>query len=619
MLNLKNQFIFPPIKTGYSDGNGNITEKHLNFYKRRAKYLGAIIPEPLYMDKGLRELPTQIGIDNDDKIEGLKKLSDIAHSTDTKLIAHLNHPGRMANPKIPGNYFLSVSDIACENGGAKPKKMDINDIQNVKQLFVDSSIRAEKSGFDAIELQFGHGYLVAQFISPQLNNRDDQYGGSFDNRIRFALDILDAVKNAVQLPIIVRLSADEMIPNGIKIDEMLQFSKILEDKGADAIHISAGTVCSTPPWFFQHMFIPKRKTWEFAQKIRKEINIPVIGVGRINTFEDIENLKQNYNIDYYSVGRALVADPDFIGKYLGEIKGRAKPCMACSEGCLGGVRAGKGLGCVVNPYVGNDYETIPKAEISKNIAIVGGGISGMQAAILLNDKGHKTIIFEKDKLGGQFNLAYLPPKKDTLKKIVDYYIEEVKERNIEIKNQEAKKNDIINGNFDAVVIASGAKPAIPPIQGLKKYFWAEVLLDENLPAKKRVVVIGGGLIGIEIAHKLIQKENEVYIVEMLEEIARGMEMIEAKITLKNLRDYGVKIYNNTTVTAIDNDVVHIKGDFNEEILNVDHIIIATGMKSYKPLADLIKNDLPVYEIGDAKQVGKAQEAISSAYELAKNI
>jgi len=314
MIGLKNNFIFAPIKTGYSDKTGVITEKHLIFYEARSKFIGAVTPEPLYIARGLRELPTQIGIDCDDKIEGLKKLTDAIHQFDTKVIAHLNHPGRMANPGIPENYFLSSTDKACEMGGAIPKQMDKDDIQQAISLFSKATIRAEKAGFDIIELQFGHGYLVAQFLSPKVNNRTDGYGGSFENRIKLSLQILDAVKSATDLPIIVRISGDEMIPDGIKLEEMIKFSKILKEKSVEAVHVSAGTVCNIPPWYFQHMFVPKGKTWEFARKIKQEANIPTIYVGQINSEDDVKNLTDNFKADYIAIGRALIADPDFVGK-----------------------------------------------------------------------------------------------------------------------------------------------------------------------------------------------------------------------------------------------------------------------------------------------------------------
>ena len=617
MLNLKNNFIFAPIKTGYSNQSGVITDRHLDFYKARSEFIGAVTPEPLYLDKGLREIPTQIGINSDDKIEGLKKLTDTIHQFDTKVIAHLNHPGRMANPNIPGNYFISSTGQACENGGAIPRQMDSGDIKHVLGLFASAATRAEKAGFDIIELQFGHGYLAAQFISPKVNNRTDDYGGSFENRIRFPLKILDSVKSVTNLPVIVRISGDEMIPDGIKIEEMIEFSKILKDKSVEAIHVSAGTVCSTPPWFFQHMFVPKGKTWELADKIKESVDIPVIYVGQINEFKDVDKILNDYKGDFVAIGRPLLADPDFAGKYFGLIKGNLRSCLACSEGCLGGVRSGNGLGCSVNPLVGREKEVIGKASVIKNVVVVGGGLAGMQAAVSLHQRGHKVTLFEKDKLGGQFLLAPLPPHKDSLIKIVDYLKKEINDRNITTLNKEATYNDL--SNFDEIVLATGSKPTVPPIEGLKKYYWAEVLENHNLPENKRVLVVGGGLIGTEIAVKLLSKGNKVFIVEMMGEIARGMEMLEQKLTLKALQHENVNIFLNTTIQKICDNKVQIEGpDYKQTIEDIDVIVLAAGMKSYNPFEN-IRTDKPVHIIGDASKIGKAKDAIYDAYETAREI
>ncbi len=411
MLQLKNNFIFAPIKLGYSDKTGVVKQKHIDFYKRVSEYLGAVIPEPFYMDKALRELPTQMGIDSDDKILGLQKLTSKIHESNTKVIAHLNHPGRMANPKIPGNIFLSSTDKPCENGGAIPERITRQEMQNIISLFVKSAIRAQKTNFDIIELQFGHGYLIAQFISPKVNDRTDEYGGNFENRIKFPLQILDAVKSAVDLPIIIRISGDEIIPDGIKLPEMIKLSGILKEKSVEAIHVSAGTVCNTPPWFFQHMFVPKGKTWEFAKKIKEHAKIHTIFVGQINTREDIEELTNKFNADYIAIGRALIADTDFIGKCLNKVAGNIRPCLACAEGCLGGVKSGQGLQCLVNPQIGKEIDIFNVAENSKNYAVVGGGLAGMEAALTLKKRGHNVDLYEKNELGGQFNLAPLTHKR----------------------------------------------------------------------------------------------------------------------------------------------------------------------------------------------------------------
>lgn len=617
MLRLKNPFIFAPIKTGYSRRGGFITERHLAFYKKRAPYLGAVIPEPFYLDRGLRELPTQLGIDHDNKIVGLKKLTALVHRSRTKAIVHLNHPGRMANPKLAGNYFISSTHRGCENGGATPKKMDKEDMKKVVDQFVKGSIRAEKAGFDIIELQFGHGYLLAQFLSPFVNDRADEFGGSFENRIRFPLEILESVKDSVNLPIIVRISADEMIPDGLKLPEMIELSKVLEQKGVEAIHVSAGTACSTPPWFFQHMFVPKGKTWDLAEGIKKKIDIPVIFVGQINSREDIEKLKKDYSADYIAIGRALVADPDFVGKYLAEIEGPIRPCLACVEGCLGGVKSGKGLQCLVNPEAGREKETLKPAKQHKKYAVVGGGLAGMQAAITLTERGHDVILYEKDVLGGQFNLAPLTPYKKSMARLVPYFIQELKNHEVDIHFQEATEADLISG-YNGVILATGSKPAVPSIPGLDKFYWAEILREENLPENKKVLIIGGGLIGVDIATALILRKNKVIIVKRSTDFGEDMEMIAKTLSLKMMIEKGTVFSDFTHIKKIDGRTVYAeRGGGETRFDNIDIIVVSTSMTSFNPLEKKLAGKVPVYVIGDARKVGNAQDAIREGYETAK--
>ncbi len=619
MLQLKNNLIMAPVKTGYSDGTGVVTDRHIEFYKQRSKYLGAIIPEPLYLDAGLRELPTQMGIDNDNKIEGLKQLTDTIHKYNTKVIAHLNHPGRMANPKIPGNYFLSSSAQPCEAGGPTPKQMDKNDISNVIQLFVDAAIRAEKSGFDFIELQFGHGYLISQFISEKVNTRTDVYGGSFENRIKLSVDVLKAVKNATKIPVIIRISGDEMIPDGIKIDEMVAFSKVLKQIGIAAIHVSAGTICSTPPWYFQHMFVPKGKTWELASTIKSNIDLPVIFVGQVNTKEDVEILSIKYKADYIAIGRALVADPDFAGIVTNNINRAYRPCMDCSQGCLGGVKAGKGLQCLVNPTVGIAKPEINKSGNSKKIAVVGGGLAGMEAALVLDLRGHKVDIFEKGELGGQFKYAHMTPKKQSMVRLIPYLTEELKASNINVIKNTATENQLAE-NYDEIVIATGSVSNIPQIEGLKDFYWAEILNKGNLPQNKKVLIIGGGLIGIDIATSLVANNNSVVIVKRTDDFGGNMEMIAKKLSLKMLHEHNTVFSNHTHIKKIEGRTVYADKNGEQVVFdNIDIIVVSAGMKSYNPLFDELKNKKPTHLIGDANHVGDAQDAIKDAYLTAINI
>jgi 2,4-dienoyl-CoA reductase (NADPH2) len=616
MLQLRNEFVMPPLKLGYTDGDGKVNRRHLDFYAQRSKHAGAVALEPLYLEKGLRELPTQLGIDSDDKLEGLKELNDVIHRNGSKTIAHLNHPGRMANPKIPGNYFWSSTSDACENGGATPVAMNRQMMNEVIALFTDTAQRAENAGFDFVEVQFGHGYLMAQFLSPAVNNRTDEYNGSLENRARFPLEILQAVKKAVAIPVIARMSGEEMMPGGFGLDEMRRFARMIEANGAAALHVTAGSACSTPPWFFQHMFIPKGKTWQLASEIKKEVSIPVIYVGQINTFDDIEVLKKEHRAEYIAVGRALVADPDFIGKYLNEVKGNVRPCLACSEGCLGNVKQGKGLGCVVNPTVNTNLGQAQKAIHKKRIGIVGGGLAGMQAAVTFSERGHNVTLYEKSELGGQFNLAFLPPKKSSLKRIVDYYKNEIERLQVQVIHEEATRDKLEKARFDEVIMATGAVPVVPPIEGLSEFYWTEFLQDNQLPENQNVLIIGGGLIGIEMASKLVDGHNKVIIVEMLDEVARGMEMLEKNLTLKKLKENQVEIYTGHKASKVEgsNVILVNKNQETRTITDVAKIIISTGMKSYIPFE---KNGLPgFHKIGDALQPRKAEDAIREGYSIA---
>jgi 2,4-dienoyl-CoA reductase-like NADH-dependent reductase (Old Yellow Enzyme family)/thioredoxin reductase len=618
MLQLRNEFIMAPVKLGYSDGTGAVTERHMSFYSKRSKYIGAVTIEPFYMDPGLREIPTQLGIDNDDKLEGLRRLVNSIHANGAKVIAHLNHPGRMANPKIPGNYFWSSTDRACENGGAIPEKMNRDRMEKVIDLFVESAKRAVVAGFDIIEIQLGHGYLLAQFLSPAVNDRKDEYGGSFEGRKKFALDVIQAVQRSVSLPVIARISGDEMISKGYHIDEMIKFTRVLETNGIDAIHVTAGTVCSTPPWFFQHMFIPKGKTWEMADAIREVTELPVIYVGRINTKEDIDSLLIKSKAAYLAVGRSLIADPDFVGKYFGKVNGQIRPCLACAEGCLGGVKSGQGLQCLVNPEVGQESSFLKAAEQIRRFAVVGGGLAGMEAAMTLRKRGHTVDLYEKDKLGGQFNLAPLTPHKKSMEPLVPYLVGELKNMDVKVFFKEVTNSDTLAA-YDGVLVATGSRPSVPKIPGLEKFYWADILFEENLPANKRVLIIGGGLIGVDIATALIPLNNQIIIVKRTTDFGEDMEMIAKNLSLKIMKEKKTIFSDHTFIKKVDGSTVYAeRNDRDIQFENIDIIVVSTGMKPYNPLADILINKL-VYVIGDARKTGNAQDAIRDGYDTAKSL
>ena len=615
----RNSFLMSAVKTGYGDSEGNISERHLAFWDKRSKYVAAVIFEPFFIDKKVRELPTQIGIDNNDKIEGHKRLVETVHKNGANAVAHLNHPGRMANPKLLGNIYVSASDIQCQNGGQKPKALSIDEIKNVQQQYIDAALRAEKAGYDLIELQFGLGYLIAQFLSPLTNKRNDEYGGSFENRLRFGIEILRGIKSNVKLPVIVRISGDEKFTGGLTIEDSIQIVKILENENADAIHVTSGNVCESAAWYYQHNFIPKGVTWQLAKRIKGNTSLPVIGVGQVTEPTDIAAIINDQKADFIAIGRALIADPDFVGKYLQLVDGRIRPCSSCLTGCLGRIKAGKGLQCEINPEVGRELEPLVHADEIKNYAVVGGGMAGMEAAITLRQRGHNVTLFEKEELGGQFNFAPLPSQKGSLQKQIDYLKHELED--IPVIKKEAMAEDLI-GKYDGVILATGSKPFIPQIDGLKEYKWAEILCETNVPKNKNVLIIGGGLIGIEIANTLTDHGNKVIIVELLDDIGRDMEMVSRKLNLMKLQKNDVPIYTNTKVVRTESSAAFLQKQNEKQEIRIEDIdiyVVAAGMYPEKELLGKLENKIPVYIVGDADNVGDVVSAIQSAYFTCKEL
>ncbi|WP_181685194.1 oxidoreductase [Halorhabdus salina] len=621
---LDNEFVMAPVKTGYGDAEGRVTDRIRDFYARRADHVGAITPEPLALDPSLRELPNQLRIDTDEAIPSLSTLTKTIHDGDAAAIAHLNHPGRMANPEIEGNVHHSASATSCERTGVTPERMDDDDIETAIDLFADAADRAERAGFDAIELQFGHGYLVAQFLSPAVNDRTDAYGGSQQARARFGLEVFAAVQAATDLPILVRLTADDGVEGGIDFETAQWLAGELEAHGVDTVHVTVGTICAKPPDFFQHMYAEKGRPWAYAGDLRDDLDVPVMAVGRINEFEDIETIREEDLADLIAVGRPLVADPDFVGKYLGVVEGPSRPCMACNDGCLGGVKSGEGLGCVINPAVGReaDLRIEPAAE-TRAFAAVGGGPAGLSAAETLADRGHDVTLFEPDELGGQFHYAPFPPGKEPLRKGIEYFRERLEAIDlVEIRREPAAPADL--ADFDGAIVATGSEPMEPPIDGLDSVEpdGVEILDPERLPIEERVMVIGGGYVGLEAADALAAADNDVIVVELQSNLGGDMIDLEKGPLLERLgADDRVEINRETDLERVEDGRAVATRD-GETIYweAIDRYVLATGVSSDDQFAEAASDlDVPLYRVGDAETVGKAQDAIASGFEVARTL
>ncbi len=620
-----NRLLMAPVKTGFGTPEGKVSYRHEAYYRRRAEGgVGAIIVEPCYVDPLGKEHPKQLGISDYEHLEGLQRLASAIHEGGALAVAHLNHAGRAANPKATGLIPEAPSEVPCLMTGATPVAMTEERVEMVALEFAGAARRAAESGFDAVEVQFGLGYLIAQFLSPRTNLRSDLYGGSREHRYRFAAAVLSGIDQEIggRLPVIARISASEQTPDGMELSDAIDLARFLQERGVAALHVASGSICDSPPWYYQHMRLPLGKNLEWAGMIKKEIEMPVIAVGRLGNPKDIRMALNDGMVDAVALGRPLVADPDLPLKMQENRDDEVVQCGACLQGCLARVKSGKGLGCIVNPDVGLEADQRRTPERQKTIVVVGAGPGGMQAALSADRLGHKTILFEKDELGGQFDLSWRPPGKAMMKRPLDSLLHLVTESGVDIRtSRTATVADIIAENPDVVIIATGATPIIPSIPGLTHPLTGEDVLTERGDVGKRVLIIGGGMVGLETAEFLSHKKHQVTVVELLDEVARDMLDITRKLTLKYLTEAGVRIMTNTEVTRLDGkQVFAITGEKETLLAEFDSVVVAVGTRSVNELeVRLQEKDIEVKVIGDAKAPRQIHDAVTEGFEAVTSL
>ena len=625
---LSNRLILAPVKTGYGSPGGEVTQRFVDFYVRRARGgVGLIIPEPMYIHPSGKELPNQIGIHNDALIDGLRRLTDAIHEAGGRVAAHLNHAGRMANRAATGLPLVSSSVVACPRTGHLPEALTGGAIASFVDLYRRAARRAQRAGCDAIELQFGHGYLIAQFLSLLVNRRTDEYGGTLENRMRFGLEVLAAVRAEVgpDLPIICRLSAKEYVPQGLTLEESREIAAALERGGAQALHVSGGTACESPAWYFQHSALPERDFLEDAKTLKTAVNIPVIAVGRLGTPDNVREALKKFGVDFVALGRPLVADPDFPLKMQTGHENDICPCGACLQGCLAMVRAGKGLSCVINPVAGREGEvTVRRAERRKRVMIIGGGPAGLEAGTVAAARGHRVDLFEGDELGGQLRLASVPPAKKGMAVIHGYLLAQAQRRNLSVHlGSRIALMDILNQHPDVVVVATGAEPIQPHIRGLEKIECASAhdVVAGRRNVGQRALVVGGGMVGMETAELLAFRGKEVTVVEILDEIARDMESVTRALLMKRIQDLPVAIMTGTRLRSFEEDTVVIERNGRKERLpKFDTVIFAVGSKSMDELSEpLRQRGFEVHTIGDALKPRTILDAVHEGFEAGRRI
>lgn len=625
-LTLKNRIVMPPMCTNFATIGGAVTERMIDYYTVRASGgVGLINVEFAYVRPDGKVFEHMLGIYDDKLIPGLKRLSDSVHKEGAKIFIQLAHGGRRVHSDITGTAPVAPSPIPRLNGEV-PHELSKEEIGELIQAFILAARRAQRAGFDGVMLHMAHGYLLQQFLSPFSNKRKDEYGGDLEGRARFPLEVLRGIRKEVgeDYPISCRLCGDEFIKGGFDLNQSVLMAKMLEANGANFLEISAGThetayMITAPPYYPMGFLAP------LSAKIKKEVSIPVGIVGRIHTPEVAEQILQEGKADLIAVGRGLIADPEWPKKAQEGKPETIRPCLSCNQGCGDRMYWQRDISCTVNPTVGR--ETTFPLEISakkKKVIIIGGGPAGLEAAQIAATRGHKVHLYEKEKnLGGQLNIASIPPGKERLGELKGYMIREVQKLPIKVIHKKLTVVELQKMNPHWVVIAVGGKPKLMEGVGLDdpKVVTAWDVLMGKKKVGEKALIIGGGQVGLETAHFLLEQGKEITILEMLKQVGLDMSARARKMITEKLIQGGVEIITEAKALALENgEVIFERGGLKEKIKGANSIIIAVGTESEKPnIPGLGKLRIPIRFIGDALSPRKLFEAIHEGFNVGMEI
>jgi 2,4-dienoyl-CoA reductase-like NADH-dependent reductase (Old Yellow Enzyme family)/thioredoxin reductase len=634
-MRLKNRFVLSPMLTNYATVEGYVTERVRDYYAARADGGSALlITEAMDIEACGRFGGRQIMIDDDTRIAGLSELANTVHKHGAKIAAQLNHAGRSTSSAITGCKPVAPSAIQYpgdEMAGASrvwetPRQLTVAEVKEVILRYTEAAQRLKKAGFDALELHCAHGNLINQFLSPNSNKREDEYGGDVKNRARFLLEIIASVKKAVgdSFPIICRINGDEpRHEGGASIQDAQEIAKLLEAAGVAAIDVTewAGPDPAHLP------MVAKKKGYllPLSEAIKQVVKIPVIAVGRLDAEVGEQAIKDG-KADLIAMGRCLLADPQIPNKMASGKLDQVTPCIVCNTCHFNLISVDDSLRCRVNPMAGREREyALTKTKKAKKIVVIGGGPAGLEAATIAARRGHKVILFEKEKmLGGQLITAAVPPYKDILLKLIDSLSNQARAAGINIKlGKEPSVQEIRAEAPDEIILASGVLPNIPEIKGANSsnVVTAEDLLAGKVKAGQNVIILGGELVACETAEMLVDAGKSVTVTRRGAVMLKGVSSMNRASLLGRLARKGVIMLTNVVYSSITNEgLVIVDKSGRMQTLPADTIVLATGNKPNTGLVDLLGDKAgKVHKIGDCLQPRSLLEAISEGYNIGRTI
>jgi len=626
---LKNRLIMPPISTNLAGEDGTVSEELLLYYAERAGGgVGLVTVENVCIAYPLaRHGAAQPRFDEDVFIPGLRRLTDAIHLGGAKAAVELTHPGMNAGLRyIEGETPIAPSTVPRSKDGLVPRALSREEVVEVVEEYVGAARRAKQAGFDAVELQACHGLLINQFLSPLTNKRQDEYGGDRENRIRFLVEIVQRIKRrvGVDFPVMVRLVAEDMIEGGVTSEEGCWFARRLEEAGADALHPDFGLGGKEKR--LEPMPYPQAWRVYLAERIKAAVSIPVIAVGVIREPGVAEEILEAGKADFVALGRALNADPQWPNKAQAGEVASIRRCIGCNECVIARHVADAPLRCSVNATVGRSPEEcrLEPAPVPKRVLVVGGGPAGMEAARVAALRGHRVTLYEQEpRLGGMLNVAAVPPGKDKLNWITEYFAHELARLGVEVHLGRPLDAEKVRGlKPDVVIVATGSRPAIPPIAGVDG---PNVLVAQELLARQmrftgqRFAIVGGGMLGLEAAEYLAVQGNGVTVLKRYETIGRSIEPLYRDYLLRELKKHGVEIMTRVEVEAIQADGVLVLDKAGEErIVPADQVVLARAATPSNELAHVLR-DLGPIVVGDAAQPRKIINAIEEGYLAARRV
>lgn len=629
---VKNRIFMPPISTNLAD-KGYVTEELIQHYAARAKGgVGLIISEVVTVEPTYIYLPGDMSIYDDSFIEGWTKLFAEVHKYGTKLLPQLFHPAYMAFP-IPGTpQLIAPSNVGPYYAKSAPRPVTKEELKVIIRQFGEAAYRVKQAGGDGVEIHAAHAHgLLGGFLTPLYNKRCDEYGGDINGRLRLTLEVIEEVRRKCGEDFIidVRISGDEYSDGGLNINDATYVAKQLEKAGVDMIHVSGGTTIK------RGSSIPAPGTKqgshaELARFIKQQVSIPVATVGRITEPWIADEMIANGYADACLIGRANLCEPEFAKKAYEGRENEIRPCIGCLR-CLNGIMFGKRVACTINPsFELENEDTLQPAEEKKNVLVIGGGVAGMEAAYVAKKRGHHVVLCEAgQELGGQIHLAAVPIGKQDLTKVVQYMSHRLETSGVEVRLNTSVTKELLENEFKGyeVIAGTGAKAnIIPAFTGFKQWMTADdILAGKQFPGRK-IVIIGGGSVGCELADYLAPllndrfiRNRDITILEMAKEIMMTESGAGRSLLVQRMVGKGIKIECEAKVTAVTEDTITYEQHGKEYVItDADTLVFANGYHIESTVEDMLKEAGVSYQlIGDGHKVGNIKDAISESYQVAK--